>query len=104
MSDKMKKRRLILVWPYVEWGGAQIYFLAIMKLAKKDWDILVLLPRDSRTAMLDHLDSIGVQYELNDTHSDMGPAPTLGRKIARQRRRVHDLSVIFKRLREFDLR
>jgi hypothetical protein len=32
------------MWTYLAWGGAQIYFLAIMKEAKKDWDIKVILP------------------------------------------------------------
>ena len=51
-----KKRRLVFVWNYLNWGGAQVYFLAIMKLARDDWDIIVHLPKDSSPVMIGYLE------------------------------------------------
>jgi hypothetical protein len=42
-----RKNRLVFVWNYLSWGGAQIYFLSIMKVARQAWDILVILPEAS---------------------------------------------------------
>ena len=64
MTDR--KRRLIFHWTYDAWGGAQIYFLAIMKRARSEWDIIVILPRTSQPNILAFLDEIGVRYEFID--------------------------------------
>src|SRR5882724_10907360 len=38
------RRTLRFAWNYLDWGGAQIYLLAIMKQALGEWDMKVLLP------------------------------------------------------------
>ena len=37
-------------------GGAQVWALAVMKEAKRDWDILVILPRASSPEIVRYLD------------------------------------------------
>ena len=71
-----KKRQLIFFWTYLEWGGAQIYFIAIMKDARSDWDILVVLPRGSSPEILRYLDLIDVEYDFIEHHLDLTDAPT----------------------------
>lgn len=83
-----KKRQLIFFWTYIEWGGAQIYFIAIMKAAASDWDITVVLPRASSTEIINYIKEIGVNIEFIDTYLDVKPAPTISRKIERQWRRI----------------
>jgi hypothetical protein len=56
--------------------------LAVMKMAKRDWDILVILPKASSPEIVRYLDDLGVSYEFVDHFLDYAPAPTLGRKIA----------------------
>jgi glycosyltransferase involved in cell wall biosynthesis len=96
-------RNLIFLWTYLEWGGAQIYMLAIMKQAKPDWEIVVILPRDSPTGILGLLDQIGVKYDFIDAAIDISPAPTLASKLKRQWRRVHSEWTSFRYLKRFDL-
>ena len=48
------RRKLIISWPYIEWGGAQVYLLAIMKQAREEWDVLVVLPNDSPPDILSY--------------------------------------------------
>lgn len=99
-----KRRQLIFLWTYVEWGGAQIYFLAIMKEARPDWDIVVILPRNSLPDILNYLDQIGVRYEFIDACVDAAPAPTIKRKLERQQRRIRSEWTTFRYLRRFNLR
>ena len=98
------RRRIVFVWNYLSWGGAQVYLLAIMKLARADWDILVILPRESSPEMLRYLAEIGIEYELVDHHLDLEPAVTLSRKISRQLNRIKIEYRTFQTLRRFDVR
>lgn len=104
MPTSSKKRRLIFLWPYVEWGGAQVYMMAIMKEAREDWDIVVALPRASSLEMIGFLEQIGVKYDLFDFQTDSRPATTLVRKLARQWSRISNEFAILKYLRRFELR
>lgn len=100
---EIKKRKLIFFWTYLEWGGAQVYFMAIMKQAIKTWDIVVVLPRNSSPELLGFLDQIGVGCEFLDFHLDSDPAPTIGRKIQRQWRRIKGEIASFRWLTRYDL-
>lgn len=72
------------MWNYLEWGGAQIYFLAIMKEAKKDWDIKVILPEKSNPEILKYLREIGVEFEFINTQISFSPAHSVAEKLKRQ--------------------
>ena len=98
------RRQLIFIWNYVEWGGAQIYLLAIMKTAKPDYDIVVILPRNSMPDILNYLDRLGIRYEFQDTYLEGGPALTLKSRLRRQWRRIHAEFVSFRYLHRYNLR
>ena len=97
------KPQLIFLWNYVEWGGAQIYMLAIMKEAKSDFDIVVILPRDSMPDILYFLERLEIRHEFLDVSVDGGAAPTIKRKLSRQWRRIRAEAASFRHLRKFDL-
>lgn len=100
---KARRRKLIYVWNYKNWGGAQVYLLAIMKEAKGDWDIVAILPKGSSRDILGFLDQIGIHVEFIDACIDNGPAPSIKRKLERQWRRIRAEIVTFTYLRKFDL-
>ena len=97
------KRKLIFFWSYLEWGGAQIYFMAIMKEAMSDWDVVAVLPRHSSPEIIRFLDQIGVKCEFLDFHLDLGTAPTVKRKVERQWSRVRAEAASLRFLRRYDL-
>jgi glycosyltransferase involved in cell wall biosynthesis len=99
-----KKRQLIFLWTYLQWGGAQIYFLAIIKRALAEWDIVVILPRESSKDLIGFFDDLGVRYEFIDAALDTQPANSLRRKAGRQIRRIRAEIVTLLYLRRFDLR
>lgn len=92
------------MWNYLEWGGAQIYFLAIMKEAKKDWKIKVALPKKSNPEILKFLKEIEIDFEFIETRIDPSPAISLIEKIKRQRQRISSEFKAFRHLKKYDLK
>ncbi len=97
------RRKLIFFWTYLEWGGAQVYFMAIMKEALQDWDVIVVLPRNSSPEMIGFLQQIGVTIEFIDFVIDLGKAPTIRRKVERQLNRIKCEIATLRFLRRYDL-
>ena len=98
-----QKRTILFVWNYLEWGGPQIYYLAIMRQAKPDWDIVAILPKDSSPDIFGFLEQMGVRIELLDLSIDISPAATIAQKMKRQIRRLRSESEVRRVLRKFDL-
>lgn len=98
------KKRLVFVWNYLSWGGAQVYFLAIMKIARDDWDILVILPEKSSPEIVRYLAELGISYHFAPYNLDLDPAPSIGRKIRRQLTRMKVEYRTFRKLQAFDVR
>ena len=99
-----KNRRLVFVWNYLSWGGAQVYFLAIMKLARDKWEIVVHLPKASPPGIVDYLDQLDIEYKLADFHLDDSPASGVGQKLKRQFNRINVEYRTFFDLLKYDIR
>lgn len=97
------KRRIRFVWNYLDWGGANVHLLAIMKEATGEWDMEVLLPVGSSSDILDMITSVGVRYRFIDACLDPDPAPTLRRKLKRQWRRIRTDVITYRELRKESL-
>jgi glycosyltransferase involved in cell wall biosynthesis len=98
----MKKQRLVFVWNYLSWGGAQVYFLAIMKIAREVWDILVILPKASSPEIVRYLDELKIEYKFVDHQLDIAPANSFSRKLERQINRLKVEYRTFQELKQFD--
>lgn len=97
-----QKKQIVFVWNYLNWGGAQIYFLAIIKMARPDWDVLVILPRGSSKVMIGFLKELKIDHEFSDHPIDLSPAKTVAKKIDRQTKRVRSEIATYRRLKSFD--
>ncbi|MGQ0541881.1 MAG: glycosyltransferase family 4 protein, partial [Blastocatellia bacterium] len=104
METSQARRAIYFVWNYTNWGGAQIYFLAIMKLAREDWDILVLVPRGSSPDLIGFIERVGVRCEFLDIALKMGPAVTFREKLSRQITRLRSEREILNRLSVVDMK
>lgn len=94
---------MIFLWTYTNWGGAQIYLFAIMKLAREEWDVVVALPRNSKPDLLAFLDQLNIRYEFLNNHFDPQPEATLLGKLKRQFARIRAEIATLNYLRKFDL-
>src|SRR5436190_18159494 len=60
-------RRILYVWNYREWGGAQIYFLSLMKAAREvanPFEVKAIIPEDSDERVLKYLADLNVPVEF----------------------------------------
>ena len=104
IDTKLSGRKIIYNWNYPEWGGAQIYFLSIIKEARKDWDVKVILPEKSGGGFLKFLNELDVEYEFIDTFIDYSPAYTIFEKIKRQWKRISSEIKAYRHLAKYDLK
>jgi glycosyltransferase involved in cell wall biosynthesis len=58
--------RVLYVWNYREWGGAQIYYLSLAKAAKSTFDVAAVIPQNSDAKVLEYLADLGVAVEFCD--------------------------------------
>lgn len=99
-----KRRQLVFVWPYVEWGGSQIYCLAIIKHARSDWDITVILPEDSHSNILKFVSDLGANIKFINAGLDLKPAHGVKRKLQRHWSKIRAEWQSYATLREFDVK
>lgn len=80
--------RVVYSWNYLEWGGAQVHAMALMREAMAHVPVSAVLPHGSDPALLAALDGLGVAYTLAFPAADTRPAPTLARKLARHAAKI----------------
>jgi glycosyltransferase involved in cell wall biosynthesis len=96
-------RRIIYAWNYLEWGGAQIHLLAIIKEAKKEFEVIVVLPEGSNKQFIKFLDEENVKYEFFKGHFTGEPAPGLMKKIGKHKQKIKSELALLNYLEKFDL-
>lgn len=94
--------RICFVWNYLNWGGAQIYFLAIIKRAQRPREIKVILPRDSSPDIIAFITQAGASCEFLKYHLLNETPTTLTAKIRRQVWRIRSEIEIFTRILQSD--
>lgn len=92
------------VWNYLEWGGAQVYFLGLMKEAKKHCEVRAVLPEGSNAQLLKFLDDSDIACDFVKSHTDSQPALTFRRKLARHFNKLRSEYVYCRYLKKFDLK
>lgn len=78
-------REIIYAWNYREWGGAQIYFMSLMKEAKRSYAVTALIPADSEAKILQYLAALDIHPEF------LPPSPTLSKQsglLGKLKRRI----------------
>src|SRR5687767_4679429 len=99
-----ERRRLVYAWNYLSWGGAQVYFLATMKLAREKWDITVRVPRASSQEISRYIGQLGIEYILVDEHLDLEHAAGIGRNLERRRTSLRIDYQTYRDLLKYDVR
>ena len=76
-------KEILYVWNYREWGGAQIYFMSLMKESKKVCDVRALLPANSERKLLEYLSLIEVPVSFLPPVEPLPPASGVFAKLTR---------------------
>lgn len=97
-------KKVLCVWNYLEWGGAQVYFLALMKEAKKHCEVRAVLPAGSHEQLLKFLKDSDIPFEFVRSHTDAQPAATVWRKLERHFNKLRSEYFYCRYLKKFDLK
>jgi glycosyltransferase involved in cell wall biosynthesis len=68
----------------LEWGGAQIYFLSIMRYVSLNHPVKVILPENSAEKLLSYLKANEIEFEFFKGKMDLTKAESLSRRIQRR--------------------
>lgn len=79
---------VIYAWNYIEWGGAQIYFLSIIKNSPPNWKYTIQLPKNSKPDIIKFFEPYSVKFDFVETTLDAGDARGILQKIKRQWGRI----------------
>lgn len=99
-----KPKQVVYVWNYLEWGGAQVYFLGIASRIKDKTRVKFVFPTETNRQFIDFCENLGLEYEFIDVVADLQPAPSLSRKIERHRNKLSGEYRLLKFLEKYDLR
>lgn len=97
-------KEVLFVWNYTEWGGAQIYFLGIMRLLRElNVDVSAVMPEGTSEKLLGYFERENIPTSFFPARIDATKAASVGHKI---RRRWNDLRchwVLARHLSKLDL-
>ncbi|MEO7795225.1 MAG: glycosyltransferase family 4 protein [Thermoanaerobaculia bacterium] len=93
----MSKPKLILSWPYIEWGGAQTYLLDVVRRAA-GFDVRAVLPAGSSPTLLGFLADLAVECEFLPARFDLSAASSPGRRLLRRARKIRTERLFARRL------
>jgi glycosyltransferase involved in cell wall biosynthesis len=98
-----KPERVIYVWNYLEWGGAQVYFLGIASRIKDRANVKFVFPKATDRQFVRFCENAGIEYEFIETVADLKPAPGIKRKLERHLNKIYSELYLLKFLKKFDL-
>ena len=78
--------------------------MAMIKLARSDWDITVIMPRSSPAELVNIVEGLGAKVDHIDSALDLKPAGSIRRKLIRQKTRIATEIESFRKLRGFDFK
>jgi len=96
-------KTISFVWPYVEWGGVQIYFLNVIRQAKGRFHVRAIIPEGSDPGLVSYLEAEGVSVETFPDRWDLSQGGTSARKLLRRWRKVRCDARLLRRLLGKDL-
>lgn len=100
--NSRKPKQVIYVWNYLEWGGAQVYFLGIASRIKDRTRVKFIFPRETDRQFIKFCENLGLDYELLDAVADLKPADSLKRKLERHRNKIISEYRLLKFLKRLD--
>ncbi|HVE57780.1 MAG TPA: glycosyltransferase family 4 protein [Pyrinomonadaceae bacterium] len=102
--NEQKPEQVLYVWNYLEWGGAQVYFLGIASRIKDRTKVKFIFPRETNRQFINFCENLGIEYEFLEGVADFKPATTLKRKFGRHLNKIQTEISMLRYLRKFELK
>jgi glycosyltransferase involved in cell wall biosynthesis len=99
-----QKPEVLFVWNYIEWGGAQIYFLGIMRLLlERNFRVRAVMPAGTSEKLLGYLERENVSVSFFPARIDVTKAENVWHKIKRRIGDVRSHWITLRHLYKLDL-
>lgn len=99
LKAENKPRNVIILWNYLNWGGAQIYLLSIVKHAPENWKFKIVVPIGSPGEIVNLFQKYGADVEYQNVFPSNSPAANITQKLKRQWNRIHSEIVTLRYIR-----
>lgn len=96
-------RQVIYAWNYLEWGGAQVHILALIKEARKEFSVAVAIPRSSDPQFIKFLSDLDVRVEYFDEANVMSPPKSLREKLTRRVAKIRSEYAMLKAIERLNI-
>lgn len=89
------RKHIYFVWNYTNWGGAQIYFFALIREAVKYYQVKVIVPKNSPQRIFDYLDTLDIEYGFLSEVPESAEKKNFWGKISAQKMKIEsDLRLV----------
>lgn len=95
--------QVIYAWNYIQWGGAQTYFLSLIRTVRDRFDVVIVLPEGSNEQLLKFIRDEGVRYEFFSPSYDAKPESGIIDRSLSRYRKMRSEAALLKKLKQFDL-
>lgn len=89
---------VVYAWPYLDWGGVQIYFVNLMKRVRGRFETVALVPEGTDPVLLAYLEEAGASVEEFPAAYDSSPSAGLAGKLHRRFVRLRTDAALASRL------
>lgn len=89
---------VVYAWPYLDWGGVQIYFLNLMKRLRGRFEVRAVVPLGTDPVLLAWLADAGASVETFPAADDAAPAAGILAKLGRRLVRLRTDAALARRL------
>ena len=96
-------RRIIYAWNYIEWGGSQIHFLALIQEARKMYETVVVLPEGTDPQFLGFLRDMNIDFYEFAGNIDLSEKRGIIQKLQRHWIRVRSEQSMLSKLESVGL-
>jgi glycosyltransferase involved in cell wall biosynthesis len=100
--NTQKPQQVVYVWNYLEWGGAQVYFLGIASRIKTRTRVRFVFPKETSPQFISFCENSGIEYEFLESAADLSAAETLRRKLERHWNKFRNEIFLLNFLKKFD--
>lgn len=96
-------QQVIYAWNYLQWGGAQTYFLSLIRTVRERFDVVIVLPEGSNEQLIKFIENEGVRHEFFSPSYDAERNRGLFKRLKARKRKIESEAALLNKLSEFDL-
>lgn len=95
--------RIIYAWNGLKWGGAQTFFLSLIRTVRDEFDILMLVPEGTSSQMIQFIEEESIEYGFFGPSYDGEACKGLAQKLSGRWKKMKSEAALLRKLEEAGL-